>query len=399
MTVYHICAILKEYAMRRIRILREAKIRRGMSVLVRADFDVPVAGDRVRDDARIRAALPTIRSIVAEGARVRIIAHRARPGGRPSPAYSLAPVGRALAAILGRRVVLVKNPFASGALETYGGEDSVLLFENIRFWPGEEKNDRAFASSLARWGEAYVNEAFAVCHRAHASVALLPRVIPAFAGLHLMKEITALDRARAAAERPFVAVLGGAKLETKLPLFRRFMRQADIVLVGGALANTLLAARGQEIGQSVVEIVSLSRALVRAPKLCLPTDAVVSENLTGRRPIRARKITEIRSDEYIVDIGPATRRMFARAIRRAKIVVWNGPLGLTEVPAFATGTAAIADAIARNRGFTVVGGGDTLAAVSGLVGEKTFSHVSMGGGAMLAYLAGERLPGIEALKR
>lgn len=385
-----------------IRGVASAPITGGISVIVRADCDVAARGNRIADDFRLRALLPTLRFLMDRGVRLRILAHRGRPGGIREPSMSLAPIERWLARELDTRVVLVRDPFAVGVLRKYGGSNDILLFENLRFWRGEEKNDPAFAQALAKWGDIYVNEAFADCHRTHASMVGLPHLLPAYAGLHLVKEIAALERVMRDPARPLVAVFGGAKIETKMPLLRRFLRDADSVLVGGALANTLLAAQGRDIGKSSANSdVSVADLLRAGKKLVLPLDVLTASALKKGSPSRVCAVDDIRADEYIADIGPASRILFSQRVSEAKTVVWNGPMGYAEVPAFGRGTAAIADAMKKNRGFTVVGGGDTLAAIAriGQDGAGGFDHVSTGGGAMLAFLSGEKLPGIEALKK
>jgi len=380
--------------------IKSIRIQKGTSVIVRADFDVPLINGGVADSSRIEAVVPTLRALDRAGARIRIVAHLGRPHGAYDPALSLAPVGRVLARLLDRRVILVQDPFAAEAFKKYEAALDILLFENIRFWPGEEKNSRAFATDIARWGDLYVNESFASCHRAHASVSALPAILPAYAGLHLESEIKALVRLMTNPKRPFVAVLGGAKIETKLPLIRRFVRDADEVLIGGALANTLFALHGFGVGRSTAEPESrVPHALLHSKKLYLPSDVLVADGLEAGAKCRVAAPDDVKDDEYIVDMGPKTCASFAEHIACARTVVWNGPMGLAEREEFSRGTLVIAEAIKNNKGFTVAGGGDTLAALARHHTGKQFSHVSMGGGAMLAFLAGEKLPGIEALKR
>ncbi len=380
-------------------LLEGAPVQKGMSVIVRADCDTAPVRGRIRDDFRLRALLPTLHLLTRQGARIRIIGHRGRPGGTPDRAMSVAPVGRFLARALGRRVALVADPFLPGAPEKYRERGDVLLLENLRFWPGEEKNDPAFAQALAAWGEIYVNDAFAVCHRAHASMVGLPRLLPAYAGIRLTEEIAALERVVKNPARPLIAVVGGAKIETKLSLIRRFLKDADSVLVGGALANTLFAAGGKNIGKSLAEKEARDAlSLLKNKKLILPSDVLTADALEAGAAQYVRLADNVRAGDYIVDIGPASRRLFAAIISEAKTIVWNGPMGFAEVSAYANGTKSIACAMAENHGFTVVGGGDTVAVLSRYHLAVGFSHISTGGGAMLAFLAGEKLPGIEALK-
>lgn len=375
-----------------LRRLSDSALIPGIPVLVRGDFDVAFDGTVVADASRIEAVLPVIRFLLEYKAKVRLIAHLGRPGGVRREGFGLAPVARFLSQALGRDVPLVDDPFAGGLPDA-----DVVLFENLRFWPGEEQNDPAFAQALAHHGDIYVNEAFAA-YRGHASVVLLPRLLPAYAGLHLIKEVEALDHVLERPERPFVVVLGGAKIETKLPLIRRFLRDADAVIVGGALANTIFGLRGNPIGKSRADTIHIKDlSFLASPKLVLPSDVLVAPHLAaGASPV-PRRVDQIRSDEYIADIGPETVRACIALLKDAKTVVWNGPMGYAEVPEFSGGSRALADAMLASNGFTVVGGGDTLAFLARYDVPKTFSHISTGGGAMLAFLAGETLPGLAAL--
>ena len=371
-----------------------------MRVIVRADFDVPIRGGKVQDDTRIRAHEATLRALASRSARIRIVAHRGRPGGIHDSGLSLAPASRALSRLLRRRVVLASDPFSSAAYERFNDTEDIVVFENIRFWPGEEKNAAAFARSLAQWGDSYVNEAFANCHRVHASMVGLPKLLPAFAGIHLADEVAALGRVMKNPKRPLVAILGGAKIETKLPLITRFLRDADHVLIGGALANTIFSYMGKRVGKSRIDKgVRMKKLLFSHKKLCIPDDVVVTSRLAAGSAYRVCGVDDVALDEYIVDIGPATQTRFASYIRAARTVVWNGPMGLAEIPAFAAGTKVLSSAVARSRAFSVVGGGDTIAALRRLKILSAFSHVSTGGGAMLEFLAGEKLSALELLKK
>ena len=370
-----------------LKTIQAAVIRKGTRVLVRADFDVKVRRGQVVDDFRIRAALPTIRFLLARGARVRILAHRDRPHGRRVPSLSLTAVGRVLERLLGRKVVMVPDPFSEHTRARLNESGGVLLFENLRFWPGEEKNSASFARALARWGDIYVNEAFATSHRRHASIARLPALLPAFAGQYLEREVDYLTKVRQKPRRPFVAILGGAKLETKLPFVQLFLKTSDAVLVGGKSGNLLCAPDAHK----------RQGKYCRSPLLWLPVDGRAARIPRGRGRIAA--VDGLRSGETFLDIGPQTIRMFEGVLRGAKTVVWNGPMGYTERPAFAKGTKAIARAVARVRGLTVIGGVDTVSALRSYYLLKGFSHVSVGGGAMLEFLLRGTLPGIEALKR
>jgi len=373
--------------------LRDMAITGGMRVLVRADFDVALDGDTVADDFRVETALPTIRFLLAHGAHVRLIAHLGRPGGTKNAVLSLAPVARLLSRILDRKVPLIADPFQGDP-----PDGDLVLFENLRFWPGEERNDPAFTRMLAAHGDAYVNEAFAACHRSHASIVGLAQILPAYAGFHLLQEVEAMERVRERPRRPLVAVFGGAKIETKLPPIRRFLVDADCVIVGGALANTVLALRGSSVGKSAVDTGDAGDfSFLQNPKLALPSDVVVAPCLVAGAASRIRPIGTVQDDEYIADIGPDSRARFAQALMGANTVVWNGPMGYAEVQEFAGGTIAVAEAIQKLDAFTVVGGGDTIATLKRYGAFTGFSHVSTGGGAMLEFLSGAKLPGLEVL--
>lgn len=399
----HECATIDSMAGRK----KSSKIRavpfascRGKRVLIRADFDVQIKNGNVVDDMRILRVLPIIRECLKHGARVRLIAHMDRPGGRRKKALTLAPVARYLARALKQPVPLISDPF-SRAAHAKAENMTCVLFENIRFWPGEEKNDRAFAARLAEWGDIYVNEAFANSHRAHASMVALAGQLPAYAGPSLQDEIKYLEMVRKKPKRPLVAILGGAKLETKMPLLKRFLKTADAVIIGGVLENTIYALEGEEIGKSksdTMEKGSISKVL-RSGKLYVPRDVVVVKRLRGSARMMVKDINAVGPDDYIVDIGSKSIRHFSSLLDNAAMVVWNGPFGYAEIPEFAKGTKMLARAIARTKAVSIVGGGDVIAAVGATTLLRTFTHVSAGGGAMLAVLAGEKLPGIEALKR
>lgn len=375
--------------------LDDVGIAPGTRVLLRADFDAGIRHGRIADAWRIERVLPAIRLLLQKKARLRLLAHMGRPGGRRQPAFTLAPVARFLSRALERPVPLVADPFGDG----WDRDADIVLFENLRFWPGEEANDPSFAAALARHGGAYVNEAFAVCHRPHASVATLPTLLPACAGPHLTAEVGALEHLFADPARPLIAVFGGAKIETKLPLIRRFLAHADRVLVGGALANAVFALQGHAVGKSVTDAAGVrDLSFVRDPKLVLPSDIMTVPRLASDAGPAVRTIGDVRPDEYIADIGPGSAARFSRLLADAATIVWNGPMGYAEVPAFAGGTIAVAHAMQRSGAFTVVGGGDTLATLGGRGLLHGFSHVSAGGGAMLAFLAGEPLPGLQALQ-
>ena len=378
---------------------------RGRRLLLRADLNVPLAGGAVADDSRIRAALPAIRAARRAGAAVVVTSHLGRPRGAPDPALSLRPVAARLQELLEEPVRFQPEPIGpQAAAPPRLGPGEVLLLENLRFHPGETGNDPAFAEALAACGDEYVNDAFGAAHRAHASVDACARRFPrAAAGPLLEAELEALGAVLGNPPRPFVAILGGAKVSDKLPVIRSLLGRADRVLIGGAMAYTFTAARGLATGRSLVEPDRIADAAAlladHADRLLLPSD-----HLTARSPdgdlSHASPIGEIGDDRMGLDIGPASRAAFAAAIAEAATIVWNGPMGLFENPRFAEGTTAVARAVAEatRRGATsIVGGGDSLAAVrrAGVGGE--ISHLSTGGGASLAFLAEQPLPGVEAL--
>ena len=372
----------------------------GKRVLMRVDFDVAIEGGIIREDYRIRANMSSIELVLVAGGYPRLIAHMGRPGGARVDVLSMAHIGAYCEKILKRKVIFVRDPFNESARRRYQDSHEILLFENIRFWQGEEKNDRDFAYMLAEWGEAYINEAFANCHRAHASMDMLARILPAYAGLHLEKEIRNLGAVMKSPKRPFVAVLGGAKLETKLPLITRFVRRADAVLIGGALANTLLSARGFSMGKSTIErdAVLFSSPALKSKRIILPQDVIIVDTFERGSWPRVVAIDKVPQDVYVGDIGPKTIVHFSEILQKAAMIVWNGPLGYTELVQCREGTEKIAEVITKSAAFTLIGGGDSIAAVSRAKMLNKFSFVSTGGGAMLEFLAGKRLPGLEALK-
>ncbi|MGH7570089.1 MAG: phosphoglycerate kinase [Gemmatimonadales bacterium] len=377
----------------------------GQRALVRVDFNVPLKGREVGDDTRIRAALPTITYLREKGARVVLLAHLGRPAG-PDPAWSLEPVRRAVERLLGAPVEPITDLAAGVAAARRLPRGGVALVENTRFWPGEERNDPALAQALAALGDFYVNDAFGAAHRAHASTVGVARLLrPAVAGFLMERELKFLGDALAEPKRPFVAVLGGAKISGKIEVIEALLPRVDEILIGGAMACTFLAALGLEVGKSLVEHdrVELARALLRreadGKKLILPRGAVVAPALDRAAERREVPADRVPPDCAVFDIDQATCADFRARILRAKTVVWNGPMGVFETPPFDAGTRAVAAALieAGAKGaVTIVGGGDSAAAVAGL--EAKLSHVSTGGGAALELLEGKPLPGVAALE-
>jgi phosphoglycerate kinase len=391
-----------------IRDLTDAQVR-GKRALVRVDFNVPLDDERrVTDDTRIRAALPTIEALASRGARVVLLSHLGRPKGKPEAKYSLEPVARRLEELLpSRHVEFVETTDTDEAVQaTHRVKDGdVLLLENTRFLGGEESNDERLARALAELGDFYVNDAFGAAHRAHASTAgVAEHLRPAVAGLLMEKELEYLGGALANPKRPFVAVLGGSKISGKIDVIEQLLPKVDALLVGGAMACTFYAAMGLETGKSLVEAdrVDMAKDLLEraGSRLILPHDATVAPSMDAGARARAVKKDGIPKDEAMFDIGPDTAASYGRAIAAARTVIWNGPMGVFEKPPFDAGTLAVAKAMAdaTSKGATtIVGGGDSAAAVAQAGLESRMSHVSTGGGASLEFLEGKPLPGVEAL--
>jgi len=379
----------------------------GRRVLVRVDFNVPMEQGQITDDKRIKAALPTITHLVKQGARVVLMSHLGRPKGQVVEEYRLDPVAKRLGELLGQEVIKaddcigLKAQMAVDALAPGG----VCLLENLRFHPGETKNDPDFAAALASLGDIFVNDAFGAAHRAHASTVGVARLLPAAAGFLLEKELKSLGRLLDEPERPFVAVLGGAKVSDKIGVIRNLLTRVDTLLIGGGMAYTFLKAKGFDVGQSLLDAEHvalagelLAEAAAKGVDLELPEDVVAADRLAEDASRQVVSVSAIPSTWMGLDIGPQTRQRFADIIAKAKTVVWNGPMGVFELAPFAEGTFAIARAMARLEGFTVVGGGDSAAAVEQAGLAEAMDHVSTGGGASLEFLEGLELPGVAALQ-
>jgi phosphoglycerate kinase len=378
---------------------------RGNRVLVRVDFNVPLVDGEITDDTRIRAALPTIAALRNGGAAVILATHLGRPKGKLDPRFSVAPVAQRLSQLLGvpvQTVPAVVGPEAEAAASALGPGD-VLLLENTRFEPGEEANDPALAADLARLADIFVNDAFGAAHRAHASTVGVAAHLPAYAGLLLQREVDVLSGLLDNPTRPFVAILGGAKVSDKLAVVEHLLDRVDALLLGGGMANTLLLAQGVEIGQSLAEPDRtddagklIAAAERRGVPLLLPADVVVAPNLesdeTAVVPVDA-----IPADRAVFDIGPATIDAFCRQIASARTVFWNGPMGVFEREPFAHGTLGVARCVAAADAFTVIGGGDSVAAIESAGLADRIDHISTGGGASLEFLEGRELPGIAAI--
>ena len=381
---------------------------RDKRVIIRADFNVPLDDAlQITDDTRIRSTLPTINRAVDEGAKVILCSHLGRPKGKPDPKLSLAPIAKRLQRLLGKEVTFAPDCIGTAVegLVARMKPGDVLLLENLRFHPGEEKNDEAFSRALASLGDVYINDAFGAAHRAHASIVGITKFIKvAAAGYLLKKEIEYLEGAVADPVRPFVAILGGAKVSGKIEVIENLGKRVDKVIIGGGMAFTFIKAMGQEIGNSLVEdnMLEFARgihehALSRGVKFYLPVDCVVAHSREPGAETKLLPVQEIPKGWYGLDIGPASVKLFSEAVQNAKTILWNGPMGVFEMDAFARGTFAMAHAVANAYALTIVGGGDTALAVHRAGESESMTFISTGGGAALELLEGKQLPGLVAL--
>ncbi|MDD7592896.1 MAG: phosphoglycerate kinase [Peptoniphilaceae bacterium] len=383
----------------------------GKRVLVRVDFNVPQEKDgsgRITDDARMVAAMPTIQDLLSRGARVILMSHLGRPKGADAK-FSLKPVAEHLSELLGQDVAflasdeVVDDSVRAGVMALNDGE--VALLENTRFVAGETKNDPAFAEKLASLAEIYINDAFGTSHRAHASNVGVASLLPSGLGFLVQKEVEIMGKALEDPQRPFVAILGGAKVSDKINVISNLLNKVDTLLIGGGMAYTFLKAQGVEIGRSLLdeEKLDLAKELMqkaeeKGVELLLPVDTVVADELSAGQAVETVAIDAIPEDKMALDIGPETARVFAEKIRAAKTVVWNGPMGVFEIDEFAQGTYAVAEALAACEGVSIVGGGDSASAVEQEGYADRMTHVSTGGGASLEFLEGKTLPGIAAIE-
>jgi phosphoglycerate kinase len=380
---------------------------KGKRVFVRVDFNVPLENGKITDDTRIQAAVPTIQYLIEQGAKVILASHLGRPKGMVDPTYSLAPAAVRLSELLGKPVAMAKDSIGEDVKAEIARmqDGDVLLLENVRFHAGEEKNDPELSKAFAELADVYVNDAFGTAHRAHASTAGIAQYLPAVAGFLMEKEIGIMGNALADPERPFTAIIGGAKVSDKISVLENLIDKVDQLIIGGGMANTFLAAQGYKLGKSLVESDKLdlaNRLIEKAHKnnviLFLPEDVVVASEFKADAEHKVVDVAEIPDDWMALDIGPKTIETYRLAIVRSQTVIWNGPMGVFEMDAFAVGTNAVAKAVAETDGVTIVGGGDSVAAVekSGLADRMT--HISTGGGASLEFLEGKALPGVEALQ-
>jgi phosphoglycerate kinase len=381
----------------------------GKRVFVRVDFNVPLADGKVTDDSRIRAAIPTIMLLIQAGARVILASHLGRPNGKVSDSLRLRPVGQRLTELLRRNVPVTGDALGIGTEDALkrmrAGE--VLLLENLRFHPEEEANDPGFAATLASYADVFVNDAFGTAHRAHASTVGIAKILPAYAGLLMERELAILSKLLEAPERPFAAILGGAKVSDKIGVIDHLLSNVDMLILGGGMANTFLLAQGKAIGKSLAEpdrVGDAQRILAKAEKngvrIVLPVDVIVAKEVTQGTEYKTLQAEKIPASWHIVDLGKASQELMVEALSDVKTVFWNGPLGVFEIPSFAHGTNAVAQLLAdrAEHGATVViGGGDSVAAITkqGLAPKMT--HISTGGGASLEFLGGAELPGVAAL--
>ncbi|HEX2953431.1 MAG TPA: phosphoglycerate kinase [Bacillota bacterium] len=381
---------------------------KGKRVFVRVDFNVPVDDKgQITDDTRIKAAIPTIKNLSDRGAKVILASHFGRPKGGPDPKYKMDVMAARLGELMGKKIVKVDDCIGDVPKKAIAElpEGGIVLLENVRFYKEEEANDPAFAQKLAELAEMYVNDAFGTAHRAHASTAGVAAYLkPAVAGYLMEKELNVMGKAISNPERPLVAILGGAKVADKIGVISNLLEKVDTLIIGGGMAFTFLKAKGYEIGQSLLDAERIdfakemmAKAQAKGVKLLLPIDTMVADNFKNPTKNFVVKADAIPSDMEGVDIGPETMKLFADAVKGAKTVIWNGPMGVFELPQFAVGTKAIAQAMADSGAITIVGGGDSAAAVEQLGFAEKMTHISTGGGASLEFLEGKVLPGVAAL--
>lgn len=379
---------------------------KGKRVFCRVDFNVPMKDGEVTDDTRIRAAVPTIEYLVENGAKVILASHLGRPKGEVNEEMRLAAAGSRLSELLHKEVKSLKESIGETVEKEIGEmqQGDIILLENVRFHAGEEKNDETLAKSFAELADVFVNDAFGAAHRAHASTAGIAKHLPSVSGLLLEKELDVLGKALSEPERPFTAIIGGAKVKDKIGVIDHLLDKVDNLIIGGGLSYTFIKAQGHEIGQSLVEEDKLElaksfiqKAEEKGVKFFLPIDAVVASEFSADAETKSVKIEEIPSDWMGLDIGPDTADIYRDVIKNSRLIIWNGPMGVFEMEPFANGTRSIANAMAETEGYTIIGGGDSAAAVEKFNVADKMDHISTGGGASLEFMEGKELPGVTAL--
>ncbi|MFS0559731.1 phosphoglycerate kinase [Terribacillus sp. 179-K 1B1 HS] len=378
----------------------------GKKVFCRVDFNVPMENGTVTDDTRIKAALPTIKHLVEQGAKVILASHLGRPKGEVKDDLRLDPVAQRLSDLLDKEVAKVDQVHGEEVNQAVAGlaDGDVLLIENVRFEPGEEKNDPELAKAFASLADVYVNDAFGAAHRAHASTAGIAEHLPAVAGLLLERELEVLGKALSDPERPFTAIIGGAKVKDKIGVIDNLLDKVDNLIIGGGLAYTFIKARGFEIGKSLLEEdkIDLAKEFMQKAKdkgvnMVMPVDVIVADDFSEDANKREVSIEEIPADWEALDIGPKTREKYKQIVQDSKLIIWNGPMGVFELNAFSGGTKAVGEALAEGEGFSIIGGGDSAAAVEKFDLADKMDHISTGGGASLEFMEGKELPGVAAL--
>ncbi|MFB7138044.1 phosphoglycerate kinase [Gottfriedia sp. NPDC056225] len=379
---------------------------KGKRVFCRVDFNVPMANGEVTDDTRIRAALPTIQYLIENGAKVILASHLGRPKGQVNEDLRLNAVAQRLSEKLGKNVIKTDEAYGPKVQEEIGkmNEGDVLLLENVRFYPGEEKNDDALAKEFAALADVYVNDAFGAAHRAHATTAGIAKYIPAVAGFLMEKEINVLGKALSNPERPFTAIIGGAKVRDKIGVIENLLEKVDNLIIGGGLAYTFLKAKGYEIGKSLLEEDKIDlanefmqKAEAKGVKFYMPIDAIIADKFGEDANTQEVDIDGIPADWEALDIGPKTTALYADVIKSSKLVIWNGPMGVFEIDKFAQGTIGVAQALADSDAYSIIGGGDSAAAAEKFGLADKMSHISTGGGASLEFMEGKELPGVAVL--
>ena len=385
-----------------MKLLRDLDVK-NKRVLVRVDFNVPIKDGQVVNDFRIRASLPTIEYLLSQKAKVILLSHLGRPNGQVIEKLRLDPIGQKISQLIERPVKKLNDCIGAeveqAIKEMKLGE--IILLENVQFYPGERENAPNYINSLANFADFFILDAFGQVHRNYASISGLAKKLPSGAGLLLEKEIKNLSKVLDKPEHPLVVIIGGIKISTKIKIIKNFLEKVDNLILGGALANTVISAKGFAIGSSIIEeemVDEVKKLELTNTKLHIPVDVVVSTNPSGQVNSRIAPVGNTKDKEMILDIGPDTNQLFKRIISQAKMVIWNGPMGLFEVDKFASGSKELARAVAQSNGFSVVGGGDTISLLEQLDLLEKIDHASTGGGAMLKFLAGQKLPGIEALK-